>query len=292
MKKNVTLLFCFLTFSTIQSQSAGKIFTDIEKVYKGKKTLLNYINKIASSTNKYDKNNYSKKAESKAKEYIRILKRAQNNTIILQRSKNGDEYKKLRSKTTYLQRLLYHSFTYLKELTVYTDRFVRTSNNNNKSKNYKNIAENYKSFSLQIQKARKLTLEIHDLDNSIIVKSIEKKGGNSNISDKRDYIDSFDKKINDVVIKKTYYGDGSLDQIKYYKDNKRHGNWKSYWENGRLFSSTHYLNGKKDGKWIYYLVGGQLYKINYYKNDKRVGVWTKYNKDGSVHSTIDYSSDK
>ena len=55
-------------------------------------------------------------------------------------------------------------------------------------------------------------------------------------------------KEGDLVSVTTYYEDGSVKEIGFYKDKKLHGEWTKFSEDGKKIARAHYNNGNKVGK--------------------------------------------
>lgn len=163
MRTKLTLLAVLFCFTTIQSQSkpTDAIFSKINIAKKKKPILLNYINKIASTNNDPSlRNYYAKKTRSKAHEIAIILKDAHRIAIAYQSSKKGDKYKKLRIEISKLEGFLYDSFSNLEQIEDFVDYFLKTDNNNSRKKYYYDIGDDFKDFTISLEKADDKTLAV------------------------------------------------------------------------------------------------------------------------------------
>lgn len=63
-----------------------------------------------------------------------------------------------------------------------------------------------------------------------------------------------------------YHDNGSVKEIRSFKDGKLTGSFKSYHENGTLASEGQYVNGVADGLWKHYSPAGALISEKTYEN--------------------------
>ncbi len=83
----------------------------------------------------------------------------------------------------------------------------------------------------------------------------------------------------------SYFDDGKVAIRGKFKNNKRHGPWKSFFMDGSIKSVNNYKNGEYDGKYLVYDKEGNIILEGEYKNGKKTGQWYSYNKAGEK---IDY----
>jgi antitoxin component YwqK of YwqJK toxin-antitoxin module len=74
----------------------------------------------------------------------------------------------------------------------------------------------------------------------------------------------------------TFFQDGKINNIGYYKNSKKHGKYIEYWENGKLCIVCNYKNHAKYGKLKSYDFDGKLYEIANYVDD--MIIWKKEKK--------------
>jgi len=79
---------------------------------------------------------------------------------------------------------------------------------------------------------------------------------------------------------KQYDLDGNLNEIGFFVNGEKNGEWKTFYKN-ELTSSKNYKNGKKDGNWSYYQ-NGKLKQIEHYINGKASGVSKSIRENGTL----------
>ena len=139
MKKIITILFCFLAFSTIQSQSIKKIETILSKAKNDKKDILTLINKLARSGGFNDAQNIANKSLSlfyELKKAKLIAKSYRNNL------KKGDE--KI-SKVNKLISSITNAESKMINVNKWVNEFIE-GKRSEKERNYNKIKLNYNSF--------------------------------------------------------------------------------------------------------------------------------------------------
>ena len=89
-----------------------------------------------------------------------------------------------------------------------------------------------------------------------------------------------------------YNDDGSLRVEMFYKDNKKHGDYKSFQSNGKV--RRHYIakEGKQEGFDKTYYSNGNLEDEVNYINDKRDGLYKAYYYNGVLRQEVNYVNDK
>ena len=121
-------------------------------------------------------------------------------------------------------------------------------------------------------------------------------------------------------VKKEFWKNGNLKNIKYYKGEKPDGNWTQWFRTGEKKNERHYKNGQLNGLWTEWykngvkkgegdFIGDELRKIGnwtwWYDNGNKKseghydtkekegsvkeGLWIFYNEDGSKKETIEYN---
>lgn len=73
-----------------------------------------------------------------------------------------------------------------------------------------------------------------------------------------------------------YYKDGSLTEVRHYKNGILHGESLRYTDQGKLIAKIPYQNGKIHGKVFYYENTGVIRETGFYDQGKRVGRWEFY----------------
>jgi len=86
--------------------------------------------------------------------------------------------------------------------------------------------------------------------------------------------------IQSLKMIRTYYNDGSLLGIGYFRNQKRDGLWQHFLNSKVAFEGA-FLNGKKVGLHKYYHSNGKPSMIEEYNNDKIINK-SEYLEDGSV----------
>ena len=91
------------------------------------------------------------------------------------------------------------------------------------------------------------------------------------------YLSKIDEAFNMI---RTYYNDGSLMGISYYKNHKRTGPWIQFL-NSKVSFEGNFLNGMKIGLHKYYYQNGAPYIVEEYQNGKMVSK-VEYSENGVV----------
>ena len=81
---------------------------------------------------------------------------------------------------------------------------------------------------------------------------------------------------------KTYYSNGVLESVGYYKDGVLEGETTGYHPNGNLFLRGNFVNGERNGKQQIYFKNGQLKEIGTYKYGEKIGSFKRYSENGSL----------
>ncbi len=89
---------------------------------------------------------------------------------------------------------------------------------------------------------------------------------------------------------KIFFADGSLNEIRSYKNNQMNGLWITFNTSGIKVAQANFKNGKKHGAWKVYSDEGALVYEMYYQNGQKVGTWKKYNPEGNVIETKTYNA--
>ncbi len=90
---------------------------------------------------------------------------------------------------------------------------------------------------------------------------------------------------------KTYYFDGSLESIQYYKDGLKDSTYTAFYYGGIKSAEGSFKYGKKDGLWKNYGEDGKLYSTAEYKDDDLNGIRKYYSPDGSTDFESTYKDD-
>jgi len=72
----------------------------------------------------------------------------------------------------------------------------------------------------------------------------------------------------------------NLDYTYFLINGKIEGEYKSYYSNGRLHLICYYKDGKIEGKFVSYYVNGNIREISNYVNNQKQGVCKIYYDDG------------
>lgn len=95
----------------------------------------------------------------------------------------------------------------------------------------------------------------------------------------RDSIDIENDKKNGNL--KSFYKDGKIATIGYFKNDERDKTWKFYdEETGLLSSIENYKNGMLEGRQFYYYPNGKLKLRSFYDRNKKFGTWISYFESG------------
>lgn len=85
-----------------------------------------------------------------------------------------------------------------------------------------------------------------------------------------------------------YYLDGTIQEIRYYKNDLRDGTWISYSKDGIKTTELNYKDGNKNGVWKIWNNDGVLLYEMAYANNNPVSTWKMYNTKGELVSTKSY----
>ena len=94
-------------------------------------------------------------------------------------------------------------------------------------------------------------------------------------------------KLNGTV--KTFHDEGSIYEIKTYKENILSGIWKQFFLNGQLKLEGSYEDGKRHGLQKYFFPNGVLYSSGTYNEDNKFGEWEYFNNEGTRDTIINYN---
>lgn len=87
---------------------------------------------------------------------------------------------------------------------------------------------------------------------------------------------------------RTYFDDGSIQQIYNFKDEIPHGVHTEFYQNGNKLGECTYVDGKRHGQYTEWSENGCILYHVQYENDDEIGIGTMYNPDGTVKYTIDF----
>lgn len=89
---------------------------------------------------------------------------------------------------------------------------------------------------------------------------------------------------------KLFFEDGSLNEIRSYKEGKMHGIWTMWNEQGTKIGVANYRNNLKDGEWLVWDENGVLRFSMYYEKGKKTGIWKMWDEKGTLISESDHSN--
>lgn len=105
----------------------------------------------------------------------------------------------------------------------------------------------------------------------------------------KSYYDNFNPKVEMNLdqgkkdgITKLFFEDGSINEIRSYKNNLMDGTWITYNEKGLKIAEADYTKGKKDGTWKIWDDNGTLRVEMTYNKGKKTGVWKQWNEEGKL----------
>jgi TonB family protein len=89
---------------------------------------------------------------------------------------------------------------------------------------------------------------------------------------------------------RTFYGDGSLQCVQFYKDGQRHGVWKCYYPSGGGYNNTgrrvqsidNYRNGQLHGSTVAFNEKGDTLESGEYYKNRKCGSWRYFYPNGSI----------
>ena len=82
---------------------------------------------------------------------------------------------------------------------------------------------------------------------------------------------------------KSYYDNGKLFWIGYYKKGIKQSFFLTYYENGELLKVISYNDDLPDGEWCTYWKNGNIWIRGFYELGTEIGKWEYYNRDGSLN---------
>ena len=88
---------------------------------------------------------------------------------------------------------------------------------------------------------------------------------------------------------KTFYPDGNITEVIYFRDGKKEGEWIQYFDDGQVKFRGAYVNDEKEGPFTVYYPGGKINISGAYKAGHMDGTWTFYEENGEVGRTEKYS---
>ena len=112
----------------------------------------------------------------------------------------------------------------------------------------------------------------------------------------KSYYDNFEPKVEMKLeegkkdgITKLFFKDGSINEIRSYKNNLMDGTWITYNENGIKIAEAIYAMGKKNGTWKVWDDNGTLRTEMNYNKGERTGVWKRWNEKGELQGEKNYN---
>ncbi|MFO7657878.1 MAG: toxin-antitoxin system YwqK family antitoxin [Bacteroidales bacterium] len=86
-----------------------------------------------------------------------------------------------------------------------------------------------------------------------------------------------------------YFKDGSLSELRMYRNNQMHGTWVTWNEKGKKTAEANYAADKKNGKWYIWDENGvKRYEMIYFDGEK-AGTWYMWDEKGELTGKKDYS---
>ena len=84
--------------------------------------------------------------------------------------------------------------------------------------------------------------------------------------------------------KKKYYKNGSLKEVRIFKNGLKHGKWIYYYKNGNIHYYKSYKNGKLEGERKSFYEDGRVSFTGSFENNEKKGKWIYFDLDGSIIS--------
>jgi len=76
-----------------------------------------------------------------------------------------------------------------------------------------------------------------------------------------------------------YFEDGTINEVRSYKNGLMHGKWETYNSKGQKIAEAWYRNDKKDGIWRIWDEKGILRYEMFYSNGNKIGTWKMFNEN-------------
>lgn len=84
------------------------------------------------------------------------------------------------------------------------------------------------------------------------------------------------------------YSTGELHEKGQFDKEEKTGKWLSYYKNGKVKAVKFYKNGLYNGKWVSYYQNGEIESIENYKNSNNHGKFIAYFKDGTLKGKLNF----
>lgn len=119
----------------------------------------------------------------------------------------------------------------------------------------------------------------------------------------KNYFDSDSSKVREIYnysesdtslngLYESFYLNGSLQTVGWYKNNQPDSIWTYYYENGRKKAEGNYNESISNGKWSYYFENGNIKSEGILKGNKKQGDWVFYFENGGEKSSGQYEENK
>ncbi len=79
-----------------------------------------------------------------------------------------------------------------------------------------------------------------------------------------------------------YIPDGTITEIRPFKNGVEHGNFIQYFEKDKLKTKGQYVEGKREGRFVFYYPNGVEVANGFFKNDLKNGPWIYRSEDGKL----------
>jgi antitoxin component YwqK of YwqJK toxin-antitoxin module len=88
----------------------------------------------------------------------------------------------------------------------------------------------------------------------------------------------------------SYYSNGNKREILSFNSNSQlDGICYAWSENGVLTGIAYYKNGRKHGDWKIWRLDGSLAYEMYYKKGEKIGIWKSYDNQGQITNKKDFN---
>jgi antitoxin component YwqK of YwqJK toxin-antitoxin module len=85
-----------------------------------------------------------------------------------------------------------------------------------------------------------------------------------------------------------FYQDGSVNELRMYKDDMMHGTWETWNDKGIKIAEANYASDTKNGKWYIWDDNGIMrYDMTYFDGNK-AGTWYMWNEKGELIATKEF----
>ena len=88
---------------------------------------------------------------------------------------------------------------------------------------------------------------------------------------------------------KTFYYDGSIFEVKNWKNDLLHGSWTQFFVDGTVRMESSYRYDLRHGEQTGYFPNGKIYYNGFYTDDLKSGLWRFFTNDGRTDTLINYN---